>query len=233
MSYWRELMALAVVVALLAVAVVPRLVRPPESLVTRRVDRLLLVTLVAGFLLTIVAVVATKLNWQPRHSLYLLIPLTLLMPLAVRRPATGVPAWLPGVGAIALVALVGLNVLAIGRYLFDPAYARDDYRAAAAIIESERGAAGRSVLLWGRTDLLAYYGDEETIDGTPFDHAAISDEIAAATGDAARVVVAIERDFYWDPERGVAALEDAMADRYRLIGTQRVPYFVIQTYVPR
>ena len=233
LSYWRELLALVVVLALLAIAIVPRLLRPPESPVTRRVDRLLLVTLVAGFLLTIVAVVATKLNWQPRHSLYLLVPLTLLLPLAARRPAAGTPRWLGWIGTIALVALIALNAFAVARYLFDPAYARDDYRAAAGIIEAERGAAGRSVLLWGRTDLLAYYGDDQTIDGTGFDHAAIADEIAAATGGASPVVVAIERDFYWDPERGVAALEDAMAGRYRLVRTERVPYFVIETYEPR
>ncbi|MFN8644341.1 MAG: hypothetical protein U0802_22795 [Candidatus Binatia bacterium] len=73
--------------------------------------------------------------------------------------------------AAALLTLAACNGVAIAHYLGDPAYQRDDYRAAAAYLRAHDAADAAVIVLWGRPELLAYYGAPGAVDGTAFGRA--------------------------------------------------------------
>lgn len=234
LDYWPSLMLLAVVAGTLVVLVLRGFKIGPETTGARRADRIVGLLLVFGFALGVAFAAASGLNWLPRHSIYLLAPLVLLLPATLRygrEPGRG-DRIAVGAARLSLLALVALNLYSLGHYFLEPRYARDDYRGAAAFISRQADPSTSSVLLWGQPELLAYYGARATIDGRELDQSRIDDEIWRVTAGSPRVVVAVNRDFYWDPE-GIEALDRVMARRYRLVDMESYPYFAIHTFEAR
>ena len=230
LHYWPALAVFVVVFAALAALVAAALRRGRMAPAQRRRAHVLLVALVCSYILMIGFTVATKLNWQPRHSYFLVIPVALLLPLLV-------VAW-DGGGAAArrwrtiavasLVALAVLNLYSLSHHFFDRAYALDDYRDAAHYIATGTGPNHPGVLLFGVQELLEYYGATNLVDGRGLDQSELAQGVASATHDAHSVMLVIDRQStYWKQSESVAA---AMAPDYRLTTVATFPYFTIYTF---
>jgi hypothetical protein len=231
LGYWPTLTVFAIVALALSGLLLRALLSKPRSDDSARIDQILIVVAAAGFALSLGFAIVTRLNWLPRHSLYLLLPILLLLPAVVSRPAIAAgasPRWRI-LGAIVLAAFVALNLVSVAHYYFDPHYARDDYRAAATYLARVDSGGAKSVLLWGQLDLLRYYNDTQTLDGRGLDKSDIREEIRRISGGNDIVAVAINRDFYWDPA-GVSYLDQAMAPTYLLTAAVTYPFFAIHTF---
>ncbi len=236
------LLALAAVVGLLLAAAVVRGWLRARGMEIRKSDRFLAGTLFVGYGLSLVFALVTKLNWQPRHSLFLIVPLALVIPVALRPGAADGPRgdlWATprnlvrrvsgAAGVIAVVALLALNVVSLAHYQTDPVYARDDYRAVATDLPALRGPSGVSALLWGQPALLAYYGDHETQDGTQVAPGGLRPYLTALEQGADRLVLVINRPFYFaDDPAGV--LDEALRPAFRRTKTVTYAYVTVFIY---
>jgi len=236
LDYWPALTVFALVAAALVVAGVVALRRGRPTAAQRHHATLLAVALAVSYVLMIAFTAVTRLNWQPRHSFFLVVPVALLLPLPVvawgvgaDEGAAGAAArrWRPAAAAL-LVALAALNVYSLAHYYGDTAYARDDYRAAARYISSASGPGRPAVLLNGVRQLLAYYDAGPVVDGVGIDQTALPARVAALTRDAGSVVLVVNRQSsWWKQPESIAA---AMAPGYRLVKTVEFPYFSIYTF---
>lgn len=240
-GWWPWLAILFVTSGAAALAALAGVLRAPTGTDRRQAGVALVLILVAGIGGAVAFTMISRLNLQPRHVIYLVGPICLLLPFAVvgvasNRETTEASGHdgrtadraRTAVGMAALIGLMVLNLASVGHYLFDPAYWRDDYRAAAAYLRA-RSADGPSILLWGRNDLLAYYGDVSTVDLTylPLDER--GNEIRQLVGTPPRLFVAINRPYYFadDPEGTVQA---GLGPTYRLVGRQAFQNWIILEY---
>jgi hypothetical protein len=183
--------------------------------------RLLAATLLAGAALQLAFAAASGFNWQPRHACALLLPAVLLAPLAV----TAAAGRLRALGGAALLGLAACNGLSLAHYTADPAYQRDDYRAAAAYLRGRAAGDPAVVVLWGRAELLAYYGAPGAIDGTAFGKGCLGDRVDAAVGAHRALTVVVNRPYYWDDDPRTA-LAAALGERFALVGQGATRAFV-------
>jgi hypothetical protein len=191
------------------------------------------VVLIAGFFLSLGFAAATDLNFLPRHAIFLAAPLFLSLPLGVMTAIGSPEARFPKFMAlVALVGLIGLNAVSTGNYYLDPSHAKDDYRSATAYLLQQRSDGGVSVLLWGQPDLLAYYGDRQTIDGREWELDEVGESMWAVGAEASELVVFINRDFYWHPQ-GSAFLRAQLSPRFVVVEERAFPYVDVQVYRPR
>ena len=217
---WAPALALLGVVAAALTALVARAVAGLAADDARRAPaRLLVATLLIGAALQLGFALATGFNWQPRHACALLVPAVLLAPLAV----TAGRSW-RGAGAAALLALVACNGVSLAHYLGDPAYQRDDYRAAAAYLRGHVADDAAVVVLWGRPELLAYYGAPGAIDGTAFGKGYLGARVDEAVGARRALTIVLNRAYYWDDDPP-AALATALDARFRVVGRGETPAF--------
>ncbi|MDX2168971.1 MAG: glycosyltransferase family 39 protein [Deltaproteobacteria bacterium] len=186
----------------------------------RRLVRLLALTLAVGVVAQLAFAALSGFNWQPRHACALLLPLVLLAPLAVTA-ARGAAA---RAGALALAALLVANGLSLAHYFGDPAYQRDDYRAAAAYLRGAAGPDTAVVVLWGRPELLAYYGAAGAIDGTLFGRGYLAQRLDAAVGAHRDVLLVLNRAYYFDDDPA-AALRQTLAAQFAPAGSASLPAF--------
>ena len=231
--YWPQLLVFAIVALGLLTAFVVAWRRPAVDEGRRRTVAVLTLALVGSFVLMIGFAAATKLNWQPRHSFFLVVPFALLVPALPAAWPERDSAW-RGWGLcarLAVIALVALNCYSLVHYYFDSAYARDDYRGAAQYIVSHSGPQRPAVLLNGVIQLLEYYGARDIVDGTGLDQARLASGIAAATRGSPQVLLVVNRQpAYWtQPESLLAAIGSA----YRLEGTEHLAYFDIYSLARR
>ena len=235
LDYWPALTVFALVAVALVVAGVVALRRGRPTATQRHQTTVLAVALAVSYVLMVGFTVVTRLNWQPRHSFFLVVPVALLVPLPVMAWGAGgddtvraaARRWRPAAAAL-LVALAALNVYSLAHYYADPAYARDDYRAAARYISSASGPGRPAVLLNGVIQLLQYYGAGSVVNGVGADQTALPARVAALTGDAGSVVLVVNRQSsWWKQPESIAA---AMSPDYRLVRTVDFPYFSIYTF---
>lgn len=124
-------------------------------------------TLIFGFILALV----TKINWVPRHSFCIWLPLSILLPslfclpLSLDGDGKNVSKRLGIMRALskgAVAALIVLNIYSSANYYFNPSYWRDDYRNISRYFIELQGQSVKTVLLNGEPRLLRYYGDLKT-----------------------------------------------------------------------
>lgn len=147
--------------------------------------------------------VVTKINWMPRHSFYLMIPLSLLLPLALDTASSKLPSvWRSSQSALATGAfatLLAINLYASSNYFHNSDHWRDDYRAAAAYLQENVGEKDRSFMLWGEPYLVSYYGHKEieSLWRLEDEDIIMSHIVEANSIDAGRVFIAINREYSW------------------------------------
>jgi uncharacterized membrane protein len=191
-------------------------------------DALLVWLLVISFGLGVAFAALTGLNWLPRHAFYLLPVLALLLPGAVL--ADSGSARIRQLGVAGFVLLVALNLFSVGKYYFDPRHARDDYRGAAEYVRVNAGEQDKAIILWGLPDLLGYYG-AQVIDGRGIRKHHLAEEVNRRSGKSPRVILLVNRPFYWDSDP--EAIEKHMALTYRLEAKLALQQFVIYRFARR
>lgn len=111
-------------------------------------------TLGLGILVLLAFAFATKLNWLPRHSTFLIPALALALG-HITPARSGEDRARNRIGTWSIVALLILNLISIGRYYSDDAHRRGDYRGVAEFLREQRPIP--VVLLLGSPSLLEYY----------------------------------------------------------------------------
>lgn len=230
LSYWPEVSTvLAIGIAYFVFfAVLLSQPRAPDD-ETRSATALFVLVLVVSMLMSLIFTLGTKLNWQPRHSFFLWVPLAALLPVAfgdiksnkrLRKAAL--------VAQIAFVAVLVVNAKSLANYYFNPAYSRDDYRGASQFLERHKDVP--SIMLRGMPGLLSYYGYPYAIDGTLLKPDDLPDEVELQTDSAKHIFVVVNREWDWGPP---GAVENALAERYRLLSTKRLCDFNIYSYAKK
>ena len=177
--------------------------------------------------------IVTKMNWLPRHSFYIYIPLAFLVPLVVRslhsrnktRPVNNY-------AQLALIAILIINVYSAGNYYFNKDYQREDYRVIAQYLNANQGTSVKSVLLYGAPNLLPYYGDTQTLNGLSLDTNNLASEVKSLTNDAKKVLIAISFQSFWEFKKNFS-LEKSMSDLYNLQSKVSFTNFYIYHYIKK
>lgn len=191
---------------------------------------LLIISLAVATLFAIV----TKMNWLPRHSFYIYIPLAFLLPLVVRslhsRSKTHRPV--NNYAQLALIAILIINIYSAGNYYFNKDYQREDYRVIAQYLNANQGKSVKSVLLYGAPNLLPYYGDTQTLNGLSLDTNNLASEVKSLTNDANKVLIAISFQSFWEFKKNFS-LEKSMSDLYNLQSKVSFTNFYIYHYIKK
>lgn len=148
--------------------------------------------------------IGTHLNWLPRHSYFSFLPLLLILPLllnSLSRPTNGpVNTWIV-YKYTTITCIIGLcifNVIANYNYFLKYPYARDDYKNVAIQLKKISDSNSKSVMVWGNIELLNYYGVQGVIDGRKVNVHQLSSEIERITSKADKVIIVVNRPYYWD-----------------------------------
>lgn len=145
----------------------------------------------------------TQINWMPRHSFYLLIPLGAGVPLALNSLPAGVCSKPKRIQTImasgAFTALITINVFAASNYFHKPDHWRDDYRAASVYLHENLDSNDQTFMLWGEPYLVSYYGHGEITNLWPLEdeHLILSRIIDADASGEGRVFLFINREYSW------------------------------------
>ena len=230
LSYWPSLLVLAAAAILALVAALLAFRGDALSSDERSVSLVLLIAFLTSYALMFVFSFASSLNWQPRHSFFLALPLFLLLPLAARGGRSSRHRRWQIIGCVALAVIVLTNVYSLGHLYWNDAYALDDYRAVARYVDENAGR--RSVYLgFGYPGLLRYYGDHQTLDGRGLPQDRFAESVRSLTGGAPRVLLISNREWaYWRQPR---SLVEAMSTEYRFEGSVQFPYFTLYRFSRR
>ena len=186
-----ELLILALVL-LATAAVLARILwrRETGSPQAERASMLLLVAAAVGLGLATVLAAVTGVTWLSRHSYFLWIPATLLIPLVTGARRRG-PGW-PAV--LLIVLFVGLNLYSLCKYYFLYDYSKDDYRSVATYVMAQENRQTPSILAYGYIRLLRHYGDTHTVDGNTFSPAQLKEKIAEGEHGA---LIIMSHEAFW------------------------------------
>jgi len=194
-----------------------------------------LILLLCSFCMAILVAKVTAINWMPRHSFYLSIPLAILLPLAFsgQHLSSGSDTTTQSVinrsAMVAFVWLLAMNLYASYNYFYKSEYWRDDYRSAADYLATELNEMDRAIMLWGEPRLLSYYGDSTTQKYWAIDPSPVSTVMDGVHSAGGHVFVAINREFTWS--RGTSEnLQTQVAEKYNLISVKRYVNFNIYEF---
>jgi len=178
---------------------------------------LLLGSVVVGCLFMIVA----RLNWLPRHSSPMAIPLYLTVAVALCSLAQMTVAQAIVSGTLGL-GLVAANCASLRNYYSDSHYSRGDYRSVSAFVRESREAGMVPVLLWGDTLLLEHYKAGPVADARDLSTEELGPRLRDAVSAAGTVLLVVNRPFY-APDSAIVIR--AVGDRYTLRVVRTFPQF--------
>lgn len=201
-TYAMELVFLTITCAILFVCACVNIKDAAKSPSAKSKVQFLIVFYIVSLLGAIVLAAYTNIHWMPRHSVYLMIPLSLLLPLAISGTNSERPGrWnkLKTVSATsAFATLLLINLYASSNYFFNSDHWRDDYRSAAAYLQQTVGEDDQSFMLWGEPYLVSYYGHEDIESLWRLeDEDLILSHITRATNADKRVFISINREYSW------------------------------------
>ena len=193
-----ELVVLAVVV-LSMVAMLVRILWRGEtgSPQAQRASVFLLLSALLGLGLTAVLAIVTGVTWLPRHSSFLLISVTLLIPLLAGVSSQG-HSWL---GAGLILLFIGLNLYSLYKYEYVYDYSRDDNRGVARYVMAPEHRQTPSILAYGNITALRHYGDNRTFNATSFSPQKLMERIAENEGDT---LVILNHEEFWLLQHGAS-----------------------------
>ncbi|PHM06676.1 hypothetical protein [Nostoc sp. 'Peltigera malacea cyanobiont' DB3992] len=179
--------------------------------------------------------VVTKINWLPRHSFYLCIPVIILIPSAFlhnyqRHEKLGI---VPQFAKLATIYLVMMNIYSNFQYYSNRAYAKDDYRSAVRYLLQHRDKIYKN--LYCCLDSLSYsiimeihrlYMHQnmfsKTVNGKN-----LAEKVSTMTKNADTVFVIINREFNWKMKD---VFQREMSDLYNLEDEVDWPYIKIYRF---
>ncbi|MDZ8188234.1 MAG: glycosyltransferase family 39 protein [Nostoc sp. ChiSLP02] len=209
LHFWPQLLIFFIVLIVIFLALGKSLFKDFKAKKYQRADYLFALILAISFLLTFLFALGTKINWLPRHSFYLCIPLFILIPssfLHKYQPEDKDKDKLYQASKIAKIAtifLIVMNVYSNFNYYLIPEYGKDDYRSAVQYLVKNQNESTKTVVLLGQPRLLKYYGYPtaiylpkyilETISGNN-----LAEKINKATDNANTVFILLNRDYSWE-----------------------------------
>lgn len=213
-NYLPHLLILTVVATTIFLLLLKGLRQQSERKRYHVADRFFAYVLVISFVIALLFAIVTKLNWLPRHSFYIYLPMIILIPAIIRNKYE--QKRLLQYAYIALIALAVLNIYSVSNYYFNQNYQREDYQLAAQyLVKSRNTPAVKSVLIYGAPNLLPYYGDKLTLNGLNLDTNNLAKQVKDITNGAETIVVAISYQSYWEWKNNIS-LEKAMSELYTL-----------------
>ncbi|MDZ8079551.1 MAG: glycosyltransferase family 39 protein [Nostoc sp. DedQUE01] len=239
LGYWPHLLIFFIVIAVIFIALVKSLFSDSKKIKYQRADYLFALILGISFLLNFVFALVTKINWLPRHSFYLCIPLFILIPSTFlhyyqsqNQPQSKLDK-LSTFAKIATVFLVIMNVYSNFNYYLDPLYGKDDYRSAVHYLVKNRDESGKSVLMLGQNRLLKYYGDSSTLYLPAYvlekiNGKNLGEKINTATNNSKTVFLIVNREFYWNLKNN---FKTEMSSLYNLKNQENWRYMTIYRFV--
>ena len=172
----------------------------------------------------------TSINWMPRHSFYLIVPISVLVSVAVAQSVqigfekrTSITDRLP---MLIYPLLLTVNLYSSYQYFFQPEHLLDDYRSAANYLSENVKEEDSSLMLWGEPYLLSYYGDSRTKSVWRLENPnLIMGEIDEASLMSANVYIVINRESTW--ERYSNVLLGQLNQTYKLVPKAQFTNFTI------
>ena len=234
LGHWYHLLVLLIVVTIIVFALIVTLLNRYQNTKEQAADCLFVSIFFISFCLAFLVAIVTKINWLPRHSFYLYLPLAITIPSAfVRRKYRDKIQINPvsQYAQIATVSLIILNIYSLSNYYFNQDYEKDDYRSAAQYLVENRNDSAKSILLWGSTTILNHYGDDLTLDGRQLlQEKFTAQKINDLTSNVNTVFLAVNRKFDLFSEN---ILEEKMSKLYILNSQVDFPCFKIYRFTKR
>ena len=234
LNYLPQLLILAVAIALLFFSLVRvwRLKNNDEQY--QKLDNFFAVLFSISIGIAILFAIVTKMNWLPRHSFYIYIPLAFLIPVAIRKSKIKSKKYqnLFNYAQVAVVAILLINLYSTSNYYFNKAYEREDYRVVAQYLSTNQSPSVKSILIYGAPNLLPYYGDTKTINGLGLDTSNLAEEVKRISNNADKVLIAISFQSFWEFKKNFS-LEKSMNNLYKLQSKVSFTNFNIYHYVKK
>lgn len=231
LGYWPHLLLLVVVVATILLALTTRLLKKentPTANSRRRANYFFAALITISLIFSTFFVIATHINWVPRHSASIIIAIAVLIPSSFcNLDSSRESSLIAKAALISTFLLLVVNLLSLRNYFFDYRYSRDDYRTAAEYVTNDFNVDIPSVLLWGEQRLLQYYGDNKTIkvDGTQIEADELPEFLKEVTDGAEEVLLVINREFFL-----AYSVESALRGAYTLEAKESFSYFDIYRF---
>ncbi|WP_197064817.1 glycosyltransferase family 39 protein [Leptolyngbya sp. KIOST-1] len=186
-----------------------------------RLDCFFICLAVTSFVLAIVMALITKMNLVPRHAYYLWLPLAMILPSLLHGPFLigKVRPLYKAIARLSILFFIFLNLYSVSNYYFDQSYWRDDYRSVVRYLIENRVSGSPSVLLFGSTKLIRYYGDFETIDGHEVAWKMLSGDdywlksLSSVANDSKKIILVVNRKHFLEAE---FPLEEKISDAYKI-----------------
>ncbi len=230
-NYLPHLLILTIVAAGIFVILLKKLSQISERKRYRDADFFWVYVLIISFITTLTFAIVTKLNWLPRHSFYIYLPMIILIPSIIRNKSE--QKTLLRYAYIALIALVVLNIYSVSNYYFNQNYQRENYYIVAQyIIKSRNSPSVKSVLINGAPNLLPYYGDKFTLNGLNLDTNNLAQQVKDITNGADTIIIAISYQSYWEWKHKIS-LEKAMRNLYSLKSHNSFTNFNVYRFVKK
>ncbi|QSJ18395.1 glycosyltransferase family 39 protein [Nostoc sp. UHCC 0702] len=237
LSDWPQLILLLIVIALILTGLVANLLEKYDSHKYQHANYLFVCLFITSFFLSFLFAQVTKINWLPRHSFYLVIPIIIIIPLAFSQNYQRQTKLylLSQIAKVATIFLVIMNVYSSFKYYLNSDYAKNDYRSAVQYLLQNRDQSAKSILLWGEPRLLKYYGDSSTLNANSdilkqVNGKNLAEKVNNITNNVDTVFVVVNREFFWGPK---GAIKREMSDLYNLESEANWPYIKIYKFVKK
>jgi hypothetical protein len=186
-----------------------------------RLDCFFATLIVSSFVFGLALALVTKMNWVPRHSFYLWLPLSMLIPSILHGPyfKNKVKTYQFVLAKAVIISLIGLNIYSNFNYFFVEKYWRDDYRSVAQYLIQAQSLENKTALLFGSHNILGYYGDNQTIDANAVSWKLMDGEenwiahLPQLVGNPSELILAVNREHALNR---FASVEDALAESYQI-----------------
>jgi 4-amino-4-deoxy-L-arabinose transferase-like glycosyltransferase len=200
-SYWPYLVILLLVAISILLALIITFWHSNKDERYQQPDRLLISIFIIAFVLSIPFALITKMNWLPRHTFFLYIPLVILLPSTFLhyRQQNGSFSRIFRLGRLAIITLIFLNCLSLSHYYFNKDYYRDDYRSVAQYMVQHQTPSNSSVIFSGSGKLFNYYDNQITIYGgwhykSDLQQGNFAKLVENLTNHTEQVLIAVNRD---------------------------------------
>ncbi|MDY6992184.1 MAG: glycosyltransferase family 39 protein [Pseudomonadota bacterium] len=222
-NYLPHLLILAVVLFFIAFFIIKILFKKQIHQSFRQAHWFLATLLIVAFVLTVIFTLLTKINWLPRHSFYLWIPIILLIPaISLFEKKSGYFTHL------LLVSLIILNSFSLINYYFDPVYRKDDFRGVAQYLNTHQDPQVAAVTLWGSDKLFDYYG-AQVLKGYYLSNKHFAEELTELIAPRETVFLIVNNEFFWEKRRKTT-IKNLMTENYILESTKLFPNFKIYRF---
>jgi uncharacterized membrane protein len=239
-NYGPQFIILLIVVSILFISLGIVILNSRRNDKYQQANYFFAILLALSFLFALIFAGVTKINLVARHAFFLYVPFSIIAPLTLNQKYKIKRLKAKFIGnsqsaRFAIILLLILNIYSISNYYFNRDYWKDDYRSVAQYLVKNRNPSAKSIMLWGTTRLMSYYGDTLTIDGridgpNHLKKENFAEQVRNLTNSSDTVFIVVNREFYWGSPNEVQRL---MSDLYKLQSKISFNYFNIYRFVKK